>query len=279
MKNEKLHCALTDIDDDLIIEADGKRKKSNFIKYASVAAALALVIGIVAAVTALRSVGSRYSVTDMDISKYKTVLSDDRNVVFPEKKETGKHTEELCEKYNGFIALITPVEYRFYYVIREDENDGEPYVDGYAECICKINKTSERYNEANVIDGGNTTVRIDLCLSPSDKMSEKTLLDMMTEMGAYKNGKVLFGTYKIPAKYVNENDFEIITHDPRGALPLNVRYLALIIPDNNNGNGLFCYVCPTEDKTLDGLAWDDDIKHSARNFRAFVLENDESMAQ
>ena len=279
MKNDKLHSAITNIDDSLIAEADGKRKKNSFLKYASIAAALALVIGVTAAVTAAKFGGrSRYSVTDIDFGKYKTELSGDRNVVVHEKKEIGGQIEEFFGNKNnrGFIARITPIEYRFYYDIKEDEFLGAPYIDGYAECICKIEKASAKYNTSAVKGEGKTVVFSDLYLSPSNRISEETMLNLMTDIGAYKNTETKTGVYAIPAEYVNENDFNILTHDPRGALPLYQSFYAFINEDIS-GNYCFSYVCPTSDEVLDSLKWDDDIKQSALNFRAFVLENDKSL--
>ena len=280
MKNEKLHRAITNIDDSLITEADEKRKKNGFLKYASIAAALALVIGITAAVTAAKFGGrSRFSVTDIDFGKYQTVPSGDRNVVVHEKKEIGGQIEEFFNKNKrGFIARITPIEYRFYYEIKEDEFSGTPYIDGYAECICKIDKASAKYNTSTVKDEAKIIVFSDLYLSPSNSISEETLLNLMTDIGAYKNRQTKTGVYAIPAEYVNENDFNILTHDPRGALPLCQSFYAFINEDIS-GNYCFSYVCPTSDEALDGLKWDDDIRQSALNFRAFVLENDKSVTE
>lgn len=281
MKNDILHRAMTDIDDKIILEADEKKKRNVFLKYASIAAALALVIGITAAVTAVRfSSSTRFSLTEIDFGKYKTVLSGDRNVVVYEEKEIKEQIEEYFDdkNKNGFIARMTPLEYRFYYDIKEDEFTGTPYIDGYAECICKIEQASEKYNTSAVKDGKKITVRLDLYLSPSNNMSEETMLDMMTDMGAYKNKETKTGIFAIPAKYVNENDFNILTHDPRGVLPLNEVFYAFINMDTE-GNGWFSYVCPTSDEVLDSLKWPDDIKQSALNFRAFVIENDKNVTE
>ena len=193
MKNDKLHRAITDIDDSLIAEADEKKKKSGLLKYASIAAALALVIGVTAAVTASK-IGekTRFSVTDIDFTGYKTTFSGDRNVVVYEEKEIGEQIEEFFgdKSKRGFIARITPLEYRFYYDIREDEFTDAPYIDGFAECVCEINKVSSKYNSSGVKDKETVTVRLDLYLSPSNSISEKTLMDLMTDIGAYKNGKI-----------------------------------------------------------------------------------------
>ena len=96
MKNDKLHRAITDIDDSLIAEADEKKKKSGLLKYASIAAALALVIGVTAAVTASK-IGekTRFSVTDIDFTGYKTTFSGDRNIVVYEEKEIWEQIEEF----------------------------------------------------------------------------------------------------------------------------------------------------------------------------------------
>ncbi len=281
MKNEKLQSAITDIDDKLILEADEKKKKNGFLKYASIAAALALVIGVTAIITASKFADkTRFSVACTDFGGFKTVFSGDRNIVVHEKKEIKEQIEEFFADTdkNGFIARITPLEYRFYYDIKEDEFTDLPYVDGYAECICKIDKVSEKYNSSNFAGGGKITVRLDLYLSPSKSISEETLLDMMTDMGAYKNKETKTGVFAIPAKYVNENDFDILTHDPRGALPLNESFYAFIIAEPRCPYG-FSYVCPTSDKLFDRLKWDDDILQSAKNFRAFVKENDKSLAE
>ena len=70
MKNDILHRAMTDIDDKIILEADEKKKRNVFLKYASIAAALALVIGITAAVIAVRFGSStRFSLTEIDFGK------------------------------------------------------------------------------------------------------------------------------------------------------------------------------------------------------------------
>ena len=282
MKNEKLHRAMTDIDDKIILEADDKKKKSVLLKYLPIAAALAFVIGVAAILTVSRpSESARFSLTDFDFGNFRTVVSGDRNVVVYEKKDIEEQITEFFESGDkaGFIARITPTEYRFYYDIKEDGFTNTPYIDGYAECICEINKVSSKYNLSNVSDGGKITVRLDLYLSPSNDISDETFMDLMTDMGAYKNGKTNTGIFAVPAKYVNENDFEILmTHDPRGALPLNESFYAFI---NSDTNGLywFSYVCPTSDTLFESLKWDDDIKQSALNFRAYVSENDKSLAE
>lgn len=48
---------------------------------------------------------------------------------------------------------------------------------------------------------------------------------------------------------------------------------------DTEGNGRFSYVCPTSDEVLDSLKWPDDIKQSALNFRAFVIENDKNVTK
>lgn len=281
MKNEKLQSAITEIDDKLILEADEKKKKRGFLKYAPIAAALALVIGTAAIVTASKFADkTRFSVVETNFGNFKTVFSGDRNIVVHEKKEIKEQIEEFFTDAtkNGFIALITPLEYRFYYDIKEDEFTDLPYVDGYAECICRIDKVSKNFNSSGAADGKKITVRLDLYLSPSKNISEETLLDMMTDMGAYKNKETKTGVFAIPAKYVNENDFDILTHDPRGALPLNEPFYAFIIAEPRCPYG-FSYVCPTSDKLFDRLKWDDDVMQSAKNFRAFVTENDKNLTE
>ena len=281
MKNDKLHRAITDIDDSLIAEADEKKKKSGLLKYASIAAALALVIGVTAAVTASK-IGekTRFSVTDIDFTGYKTTFSGDRNIVVYEEKEIWEQIEEFFgdKSKRGFIGRITPLEYRFYYDIKEDEFTDAPYIDGYAECVCEINKVSAKYNSSGVKDKETVTVRLDLYLSPSNSISEKTLMDLMTDIGAYKNGKTKTGVFAIPCKYVNENDFTILTHDPRGVLPLHESFYAFITEDES-GNGWFSYVCPTSDDTLTRMKWEDDIKQSALNFRQFIFDADKSVTE
>lgn len=280
MKNEKLHNAITDIDDKIILEADEKKKKRGFLKYAPIAAALALVIGTAAIVTASKFADkTRFSVAYADFDSFKTVFSGDRNIVVYEEKEIKEQIEEFFTDTtkNGFIALITPLEYRFYYDIKEDEFTDLPYVDGYAECICRIDKVSKNFNSLGAADGKKITVRLDLYLSPSKSISEETLMNLMTDIGAYKNGKTKTGVYAIPNKYVNENDFEILTHDPRGILPLNEAFFAFITEDTNGF--YFLYVCPTSDTLFDFLRWDYDIKQSAINFKAYVSETDKSLTE
>ena len=103
-------------------------------------------------------------------------------------------------------------------------------------------------------------------------------MDLMTDIGAYKNGKTKTGVFAIPCKYVNENDFTILTHDPRGVLPLHESFYAFITEDES-GNGWFSYVCPTSDDTLTRMKWEDDIKQSALNFRQFIFDADKSVTE
>ena len=253
-----------------------------FRRLAVIAVAALLAAGLIAVgiVTAAKLGEETPAVTDIDFTGYKTVFSGDRNIVVYEVKDICEQIEEFFgdKSKRGFIGRITPLEYRFFYDIREDEFTDAPYIDGFAECVCEINKISTKYNSSGVNDKETVTVCLDLYLSPSDSIIEKTLMDLMTNIGAYKNGKTKTGVYTIPAKYVNENDFNILTHDPRGVLPLHESYYAFITEDER-GNCWFSYVCPTSDDTLTRMKWEDDIKQSALNFRQFVFDAEKSVTE
>ncbi len=187
----------------------------------------------------------------------------------PEESDTfDSSVNKLLNTDNGFIAKILPVEYIFYYTIDKDEDTGEIYMDGYAECRCSIQKISQKFNVSNY-SAEEIYIRENVFLEP---VNEEALKKMLESIGAYKNDTCIEGTYKIPNKFINATDYRLLAESQFMWLE-DKPYYSLIRFDDDVAYLSYCYM---ESDGLEDNRDDmpNDIITSSDNFRKFLETND-----
>lgn len=169
----------------------------------------------------------------------------------------------------GFIAEIVPLEYAFYYTIEHDTDTGTFYLRGYAECKCSIKKISQKFNLSAYSDK-EISIRQDVFLQP---INENAAKEMLEYVGAYKNGSGVEGTYKVPDKFINENDYRLVMKNPTVML-LGKESLYSFITFYD-GIPYLSMICGD----LNGYKNDipDDILTSMTNFKEFLETNDSEL--
>ena len=67
------------------------------------------------------------------------------------------------------------MDYDFIQNVTRDEDTNVVYIDGYAECRCRIEKVSAKYNSCNVNENDIITIKQAIYLEP---MNEKAFEEM-----------------------------------------------------------------------------------------------------
>lgn len=194
----------------------------------------------------------------------------DDNIVI--KSDESMDIDSVINKFfgddsnNGLIAEIVPVEYVFYYTMNKDEDTGEFYLDGYAECKCSVQKVSKKFNLSKH-SVKEIYIRQNIFLQP---ISEETTKEILENIGAYKNDACIEGTYKVPGKFINESDYRLIISESSLVLLGDKPYYSFITFNND-----IAHLYMISDG-LNGNTGDvpDDIKASVNNFQNFLKNND-----
>ena len=129
----------------------------------------------------------------------------------------------------GFIALVTPQCYEYYYkAVLKDEFSGLHYIfsqgdycfTGWAECVCKIEKLSAKYNASTVKEGEIVRLRQEFELHFPDKSENvsKMLKDVgLLDESTQKAEKV----FRITDEYITD-DCEIFVSSSIPSIPLSL---------------------------------------------------------
>ncbi len=171
------------------------------------------------------------------------------------------------------LVEIVPEEYIYYYNVHEDNGI---LIDGYADCICRITKISEKFNteysDTEYEVGDTINIRQGIYLDP---IADDTFLKMMKNIGACKNNKGIVGVYKANNKLINENDYRLIVRGGTIVLTEDKSYSAMIGINNN-----IPYLMGVYPKTDDGLQnIPEDLLPEISHFKEFLLENDKDMLE
>lgn len=167
---------------------------------------------------------------------------------------------------NGFFAEIVPVEYIFYWTIYKDEYIGENLLGGYAECKCSVRKKSQKFNLSKD-SAEEVYIRQRIFLDPLD---EETRMEIAESVGAYKNGTVIEGTYKVPSKFINDTDYRLIITYSDLMLLGDKPYYAFIAFSND-----IAYLYNLSDGLNENIGdVPDGYKTAMNNFHDFLKIND-----
>ena len=152
------------------------------------------------------------------LKKLKVSYSIQEDLVVPDKlypDVASQMNERLVDgTYNGFVAKVEPIEYIFYFTSVLDDTNGLYEISGYAECRCRIIKTSQKYNTSEY---GEEEILVREKIVPRS-INRELFLKIREEIGMYKDGSYVEGAFRIPAKYINEDNFEIEVFEEHGML-------------------------------------------------------------
>ncbi len=172
----------------------------------------------------------------------------------------------------GFIGKIKPLEFSFYYEIRDADFSDYPQVDGYALCTCEILDISENYNSTDFITRDKVSIKLNV---RPDFKNENNLMKMMKETGSItEDGKTAIpGTYRMPDWFANNRNFDLIVEEYSSVILQFDDYYALVIADGEiNYLGKVCFADDNDNK-LTGLNLPKANKDNMKLFSSFIKEN------
>ena len=213
---------------------------------------------------------SNHSQTDDILSmetlkKLKVSYSIQDNVVkdsYPDMfSRMSAHYSESSQK--RFLAKVEPIEYIFYYTSVLEDDTGMYRIRGYAECRCRIIKMSQKYDLAEY---GEEEILVRQDIVPFTT-NEELFRKIREEIGLYKDGSYVEGAFRIPAKYINEEDLQIDIRESIGLLLGEKPYYVEIVFWNDIP--YFDYVYNEDESCLSKY-----IKDSAMEFKDFLLTCD-----
>ena len=201
------------------------------------------------------------------LKKLKVSYSIPDDIVEPENpypdmasKMSARYVDGL---YNGFVAKVEPIEYIFYFTPVLNDTNGLYNISGYAECRCRIVKMSQKYVSAEY---GEEEILVRQRIVPRS-INRELFLKIREEIGMYKDGSYVEGAFRIPAKYINEDNFEIEVFEERGMLLGEEPYYVEI--DFLHDIPWFGYVYNEDEGCIPNNAID-----SAMEFKDFLLTCD-----
>ena len=201
------------------------------------------------------------------LKKLKVSYSIQEEFVVPDKlypdmasKMSARYVDGL---YNGFVAKVEPIEYIFYFTSVLNDQNGMYHISGYAECRCRIIKMSQKYDLAEY---GEEEILVRQDIVPFTT-NEELFRKIREEIGLYKDGSYVEGAFRIPAKYINEEDLQIDIRESIGLLLGEKPYYVEIVFWNDIP--YFDYVYNEDESCLSKY-----IKDSAMEFKDFLLTCD-----
>ena len=246
------------------------------IRAFSVAVGFLILIGAIS-VWALPRLKGGEDLSRPDPTRFQITYGSDRNIVYEKTEDIAAQLDDFfnVKGGKGAIARIVPQGYRFFWIVKKDDLSDSFYVDGFAECVCRVDSVSTRHNTLALAGGDVVTVRQNIHLMP--KTEDEAFVTMITEIGAFRDGTPREGTFQIPERYINETDFGFLIHDLFGILYAGEAYDVMLGQSALSGQPdclFFRYLCPVSEERLTACRWEPDIVFCAENFRTYLTENE-----